>query len=205
LKVRTVEFIKSAVRPGDHPAAGPPEVAFLGRSNVGKSSLLNRLVGRRGVARVSRTPGRTQQVNYFLVNERLFLVDLPGYGFARVPRKIRAGWEAMMQGYLGRRERIALAVLLVDARRPDTPLDRDAAEWLARAGLPALVVMTKYDKLRAHERVRARKKAQAALSICTERPPIGFSAVAGTGLAELWRAIDEAVGEAQATAETGKT
>jgi GTP-binding protein len=205
LKVRTVEFIKSAVRPGDHPAAGPPEVAFLGRSNVGKSSLLNRLVGRRGVARVSKTPGRTQQVNYFLVNERLFLVDLPGYGFARVPRKVRAGWEAMMQAYLGRRERIALAVLLVDARRPDTPLDRDAAEWLAQAGLPAQVVMTKFDKLRAHERARAGKKAQTALSICTDRPPIGFSAVAGTGLAELWRAIDEAAEGARASAETGTT
>jgi GTP-binding protein len=196
LKVRTVEFIKSAVRPGDHPDAGPPEVAFLGRSNVGKSSLLNRLVGRRGIARVSRTPGRTQQVNYFLVNERLYLVDLPGYGFARVPKKIRAGWEAMMQGYLGRRERIALAVLLVDARRPDTPLDRDAAEWLAQAGLPSLVVMTKFDKLRAHERARSRKKAQEALSVCTEKKPIGFSAVAGTGLTELWRAIDEAAGAA---------
>jgi len=199
LRVRSVEFVKSASGAGGHPAVGPPEVAFVGRSNVGKSSLLNRLVGRKSLARVSRTPGRTQLVNYFMVNGELFFVDLPGYGFAKVPREIRATWDAMMQTYLDRRDRIALAVQLVDARRPATPIDRETAEWLAAAGLPTLVVLTKFDKLKASERRRALKEAES-LPAGDDVTRVGCSAVTGLGVQELWTAIDRAAERYRAAA-----
>jgi GTP-binding protein len=125
VRVVTCEFLVGAAVPRDFPPATIPEVAFLGRSNVGKSSLINALLGRRGLARTSRTPGRTRQVNFFRVNDACLFVDLPGYGFARVPKATRGEWKVLVEAFLDRRPPERLALLIVDARHSPSPLDRE--------------------------------------------------------------------------------
>ena len=146
LRVDSVEFVTSAVDAPGFPPVRDGEVAFMGRSNVGKSSLLNVLAGRRGLARVGSTPGRTRLINFFLVNERYYFVDLPGYGYARVSKEERNRWKKIVDSYLDQR-RMSLAVLLVDARIGPTPNDLMLAEWLKRHQLPHLTCVTKSDKL----------------------------------------------------------
>ena len=163
-------------------------VALAGRSNVGKSSLLNRLVGARGLARVSRTPGRTRQVNYFLVDECLVLMDLPGYGYARVPTRTRAGWGPLSEAALSKSGGPALTLLLVDGRRPATELDMMMASWLAARGLAWVPVLTKTDKLAAGERAAALK---AAGRLGAPRPAMVTSARTGEGIAGLWKEIEK--------------
>jgi GTP-binding protein len=148
VKIDSVRFERAAFRPEDAPRATGPDVIFVGRSNVGKSSLINRLVGRSDLARVSSTPGRTQSVNFVRVNESFHLVDMPGYGWARVPEEVRRSWKQLVDGVLARRrERIALALLVIDARHPPSPLDRTMQAWLVENGLPFVVVATKADKI----------------------------------------------------------
>ena len=142
-------FVTSAVTAAGFPSATLPEVAFVGRSNVGKSTLLNRLAGQRRLAHVSRTPGRTRMVNFFEVPDRYRLVDLPGYGYARVPDALRGGWEQLVLSYLSGRESLVLNLLLVDARRDPLASDLRALELLGSSERPVAVVATKMDKLKS--------------------------------------------------------
>jgi len=178
--------------PTEVPVVGLPEVAVAGRSNVGKSSCLNRLVGVRQAARVSSTPGRTQAINLFQVQERYVLADLPGYGFAKVPEAVQAGWKGLVEGYLASERDLRLVLMLIDPRRDAGGMDADLLWSLREARLPVLVVATKLDKLK---RLKGRS---ALLRLAREyhlapHELLGFSSLKGTGLEQLHKAIDKAV------------
>jgi GTP-binding protein len=189
MKVTVCRFHVSAARPGDFPRDGFPEVAFMGRSNVGKSSLMNRLLGAR-LARTSKTPGRTRSVNFYRVNERLYFVDLPGYGYARVPVPVRREWKGLVESYLTRPGRPDLAIVLVDARHEPTDLDVQLVEWLRAGRVPFRVALTKADAISGNGRTRALAAASARLALGADEPPLAVSARSGDGLPILWRAID---------------
>jgi GTP-binding protein len=165
-----------------------PEIAVAGRSNVGKSSLLNRLTGRRALARVSKTPGRTQQINFFSIDDRVVLVDLPGYGFARVPLPVKDQWRRLVEGYLTRRRVLRGVLVLVDVRRGIEPDDAQLLAFLAAHRLPARVVVTKVDKLGRGARTVALARFVAAAG---DAPPLPVSGVTGEGTAALWQVIDD--------------
>lgn len=189
----TCEFLAGVAEPRDFPPATLPEVAFLGRSNVGKSSLINALLGRKGLARTSSTPGRTRQVNFFRVNGECLFVDLPGYGFARVPRATRHGWKDLVEAYLDRRAPGRLAVLIVDARHPPSPLDREMREWLEHRGMPYRIAATKSDKLSKNELNRSLQTHLKEI----HRPDllIPCSAETREGIPRIWAAIDGMLNE----------
>jgi len=187
---RRSEFCAGAATLDRLPPATLPEVAIAGRSNVGKSALLNRLVGRRALARVSKTPGRTQQINFFTVDDRLLLVDLPGYGFARVPLAVKDQWRGLVEGYLTNRGTLRGVVVLVDLRRGIAADDARLLEFLAAHGIVALLVATKVDKLARGARLR-QLAAIAEQSSCGA--PIACSAVSGEGVGELWTAVRDLV------------
>ena len=184
--VHAARFAAAAAEPARLPRLGLPEVAFAGRSNVGKSSLLNRLVGRRSLARVSKTPGRTQQINFFVVDEQLALVDLPGYGFARVSVTLRDEWKALVEHYLTRRRSLRAVVLIVDLRRGVEADDAQLLAFLTAHGVPAVLVATKADKLAYGARVR---QARALAAATAPVPVVVCSAVSGEGIGELWARI----------------
>lgn len=187
-------FLKSAFRREHWPAEGVPEVAFAGRSNVGKSSCLNALTGRRKLARVSKTPGRTQAINFFDVPRSGRLVrfaDLPGYGFAKAPKKVRQSWERMIGDYLRFRESLALVVVLVDIRREATDLDQQMIDWLSDSHRTGLVVMTKADKLSRNQALTQRSRVRKGLGVPHEAS-MAFSSPTGQGKDELWQRIMEA-------------
>lgn len=169
-----------------------PEVAFAGRSNVGKSSLLNRLVNRRNLARVSKTPGRTQQINFFVVDERVVFVDLPGYGFARVPADVQQAWKALVEGYLSARRGLLAVCVLVDVRRGVEPDDARLLEYLRALGISAFVAITKVDKLARGPRLQRCREIARSLSGV---PIVATSAATGEGMAEVWDRILSALGE----------
>jgi GTP-binding protein len=191
--VKTCQHQLSVADPGRLPRDGFPQVAFMGRSNVGKSSLINRLLGVRGIARTSKTPGRTREIHFYLVNDRLYFVDLPGYGYARVPRPMREEWRGLIESYLDGPLGPDLAVVLVDARHEPTDLDRELVEWLASRGTPARVVLTKIDKLSRGHRDPALRRASEGLGLLPDTPPLAASASTGDGLPALWRVIDDAL------------
>src|SRR5258708_11376229 len=147
MRVSSATFVKSATSPEHYPRDGRPEIAVLGRSNVGKSSLINSLLGVRGLARTSSTPGRTQLINFFLVNDVFYFVDLPGYGYARAPAELRKEWGPMVEKYLAMRSNLVLCILITDSRRELTQLDLQMGDWLRTQGKPFIVVATKADKL----------------------------------------------------------
>ncbi|HKC61996.1 MAG TPA: ribosome biogenesis GTP-binding protein YihA/YsxC [Pyrinomonadaceae bacterium] len=188
MKIVSAEFIKSAFDEKDWPRDERLEVAFLGRSNVGKSSLINSLLGVRGLARTSSTPGRTQSLNFFLINNRFRFVDLPGYGYARVPKIIRSGWGDLVTNYLAKRNGLVLSIQIVDSRHEPTTLDLQLNEWLAAHAKPRVVVATKSDKLSNNELRKNIERARRALD--AERV-IAYSATTGKGREEVWRAIEE--------------
>lgn len=177
---RTVAFATGAARARDLPRPRQPEIALAGRSNVGKSSLLNRLTHRSGMARVSKTPGRTQQINFFLVDGEWFLVDLPGYGFARVPLSVRGGWQALVEAYL-QRGSVRGVVLIVDLRRGLQADDEELLRFLDGRGLPVCVAATKADKVARGQR----RRHVDALGLRGEREVVVCSAASGEGIAEL--------------------
>lgn len=151
----SARFVVSAFHPDQEPRDRDAAVLFVGRSNVGKSSLINRLLGVRGLAKTSSTPGRTQSVNFYRIDERYWFVDLPGYGYAKVPAEVRRNWRPMIEGFLRRvRDRARLVVMLVDARHGATDLDRTMHSWLIASGIPTVVAATKADKLTASARAR---------------------------------------------------
>jgi GTP-binding protein len=181
-------FVGAASKPGGEPRPSLPEVAIGGRSNVGKSSLINRLTGRRGLARTSGTPGRTRQINFFAIDERFVLVDLPGYGFAVGPESERRSWGPLVEGYLRTRPVLRGVVVIVDVRRGVEDEERELLDFLAHVKRPAVLVATKLDKLGrdAGGRALAALRAQVAADV----PLIGFSARTGDGRDALWRMID---------------
>lgn len=186
MKVTNATFLGAATEPGRFPAPSHPEVAFAGRSNVGKSSAINRLVGRRGLARTSSTPGRTQQLNFFGINDTLVLVDLPGYGYAKVSQTARAAWRPLVESYLGSRGILAGVVLIVDVRRGLEEEEHQLLDYLSALAVPALVIATKLDKLNRGEQARALK------AIATGPVPVvPFSAVTGEGVPAVWKTIAE--------------
>lgn len=183
------EFVRSAYSKGDFVRDDRPQVAFVGRSNVGKSSLLNRLIGRKSLARVSRTPGRTQAVNYFLLDDELWFVDLPGYGYAKTSKKQRESWAKLMEEYFDSALPGALVVLLVDAKVAGTPLDVQAYDYMLEKGADPVVVATKIDKVPRGKRSRAEKDLRERLVLHEETTVVPFSATTGEGARELWRQI----------------
>jgi len=190
LVIRSLEFIGGMASAGGwRPETTLPEVAFAGRSNVGKSSLLNRLVHRKKFARVSNTPGRTREVNFFKVNDRFVFVDLPGYGYARISKERRAEWRPLIEGYLRTSEQLRGIVELLDARHDPTADDLKMLEFLGEIGVPTIVVLTKMDKLTPSERkVRGAERA-AQLGLDSDQV-IPFSAVTGEGRDTLAEAIE---------------
>jgi GTP-binding protein len=190
MKIVSAEFVKSAFKEADWPRDQRPEIAFLGRSNVGKSSLMNSLLGVRGLARTSSTPGRTQAVNFFLINEKFRFVDLPGYGYARAPKDVKAKWNAAATDYLASRAQLVLSIHLVDSRHEPTNQDLQLHEWLVHHDKPNLIVATKSDKLSNNE---LRKNIDRAQRVLESDGVLPFSTVTGRGREETWRVIEGAL------------
>lgn len=200
MKITGAEFVISAVKASDYPAGGLPEVALAGRSNVGKSSLLNKLVNRRGLARTSNTPGRTRLINFFLINGLFYLVDLPGYGYAKVAARERENWGKMIEKYLLKRENLKGVLLLIDSRHPPTVLDRLACDWLKNYHIPVAVAATKADKLSKVRLQRSLQTIRMELSLDGKDFLTPFSAQTGQGREELLAIIGQWTGMAGGTA-----
>lgn len=188
MKITSAEFIKSGFEPDHWVTDGKPEIAFLGRSNVGKSSLLNSLLERKKLARTSNTPGRTQSVNFFLVNDALYFVDLPGYGYAKVSKSMRADWGIMARDYLSDREELLLSIQLVDSRHAPSNLDLQLNEWLCYYGKPHIVVATKADKLTNNELAKQLKIIRKSMP---KSEVITHSSVSGKGKDAIWAEINK--------------
>jgi len=192
MKITSAEFLKSAFKETDWPHGALPEVAFMGRSNVGKSSLMNSLLAVRGLARTSSTPGRTQSLNFFTINGRFRFVDLPGFGYARVPKSVRTTWGEMVTSYLAKREQLVLSIHIVDSRHEPTKLDLQLHEWLEHSAKPWLIVATKSDKLSNNELKESLGRVKRVFR--TDRA-LAFSAKTGAGRGELWRGLESAITE----------
>lgn len=188
LVVRTLDHILAAARPEQFPDLGIPEVAFVGKSNVGKSSLLNTLTGRRKLARVSSTPGRTQCIHFYKLNSALGFVDVPGYGYAKVSKEQRMAWRGLMEAYLGRRTPLVGVVLIVDIRRDFEEEEQSLLAYLALGEVPVQVVATKCDKL-PRSAIFGRINALRTALGPHRAAPIAFSAETSLGKDELWRAV----------------
>lgn len=195
MEVRSVEFAGSLVTPGDLPPGDLPQIAFSGRSNVGKSSLINVLLRRtrKKLARVSATPGKTRALNFYSVNERFFLVDLPGFGYAKASAQLRHSWKALVEHYLEAEPKLKGVVHLIDARHKPPTTDRRMLEFLAMRQLPTLVVLTKMDKLKRTERENTVDKAGQLLGVDPEQL-LGVSSKTGEGRQELLAALDNLLG-----------
>lgn len=199
MKIFGAEFIKSCVTPEQFPSGQLYEIAFVGRSNVGKSSLINSLLNRRDLAKVSRTPGKTRAVNVFLVStsdsslSQFHLVDLPGYGFAKVSKSVRTQWGPLMEDYLVGRASLLCVVMLVESRVV-TDQDRQTIAWLRSIRRNPLVVATKVDKLKSSERVRTLRHTHQALGLAEGEQLIPYSTETGDGRDRLWGALREVAG-----------
>ncbi len=193
MKVLSAEFVRSATKPVHYPPEGLPEIAFAGRSNVGKSSLINALLNRRGLARTSNTPGRTQEINFFCVNDQVAFIDLPGYGYAKVPEGLRRNWGPMIETYLSKRRTLRLVVLILDIRRDPSAEDRQLIHWLRFYGLNFIVVLTKTDKLSGNQRRDRLRRIGADLDLPPATAVIAFSAKNREGKDPLWREIEKAI------------
>ena len=190
MKVVKAEFLKSAFKEDDWPRDSLPEIAFLGRSNVGKSSLINSLLSVRGLARTSSTPGRTQSLNFFQINDKLRFVDFPGFGYARVPKQIKSSWGEMATSYLAKRPQLVLSIHIVDSRHEPTKQDLQLHEWLEESNRPLLTVATKSDKLSNNE---LRNNLERIARVLNDDSVMAYSAKSGRGREELWRAIRNAM------------
>ncbi len=186
MKITSAKFIKSAFEKDHWVSDHKPEISFLGRSNVGKSSLLNSLLKVKGLARTSNTPGRTQSINFFLINEEFYFADLPGYGYARVSKAMRQDWGVMAEEYLAERPQLVLSIQLVDSRHAPTVLDTQLQEWLVFHQKPRLVIATKSDKLSKNE---LSKNLLVIRKAMPQSKVIAYSATKGYGREEIWREI----------------
>lgn len=191
MKILSAEFLLSAVSAAQYPRQPMPEVAFAGRSNVGKSSLINTLLLHKGLAKTSGTPGKTQAINFFVINQRCMLVDLPGYGYAKVPQRVKATWGKMIETYLQQRQWLRAVVHIVDVRHAPTPQDRQLRDWLIHYGIEIITVATKADKLKRAQRAKQMDTVRRALDMAPEEPLYLFSSVNREGRQQLWNRLDE--------------
>ena len=191
MKILKAELQTVAVKPSQYPPGDLPEIAFVGRSNVGKSSLLNYLTGRKKLARVSGSPGKTRTINFYLINDDLRFVDLPGYGYAKVSKQITSEWDKMMADFFDNRKNLKKVVQLVDIRHEPTKLDVEMYDFLRSYGLSGLVCATKADKVSGNERQKSFAIIKKKLQLTSEDLLIGVSALKRTGAEELLSAIDE--------------
>ena len=189
--IKSAEFITSAVRPNQYPKDDLPEIAFAGRSNVGKSSLINTLINRKRLVKTSATPGRTQLINFFLINGALRLVDLPGYGYAKVPQAVRRQWGPMVETYIKRRSALIGVVVIMDVRRDPGPKDLQLVGWLNHYRIPYQVVLTKADKLSSRHKQLTRQQACARALQSTPAQLVLFSARTRKGREALWSILDQ--------------
>lgn len=190
--IKSAEFVTSAVKPAHYPPTDFPEVAFAGRSNVGKSSLINTLVRRKHLVKTSSTPGRTQLINFFLINDALSMVDLPGYGYAKVPQAVKKQWGPMVETYLSQRPCLKAVVLLMDIRRTPRAEESQFMEWLHHYRIPYILVLTKADKL-SKTKIRHQQQLNAQTLGIEDKGLILFSAKTRLGVEVLWQRIEEAI------------
>jgi len=194
MKIQTAEFMLGVADLKQLPREGLPEIALGGRSNVGKSSMLNKLTGRRKLARISRTPGKTRELNLYKIDNQLIIVDLPGYGFAKVPDRVKEKWGQLVESYLNSREELAAIVQLVDARRPPTGDDIQMYEWIRHYQVPSLIAVTKVDKIPRGKRAAALRSVQELLEPDETTPVVFFSGETGEGSKELLAWMRKAAG-----------
>lgn len=192
LILNNARYELTAVRPDQYPAGNLPEIAFAGRSNAGKSSIINTLLNRHNLARVANTPGKTREINFYNVDDKLYLVDLPGYGYAKVSREKKLSWGDVIDTYLHTRHQLKLVILLVDIRHTPSEDDRVMHDWLVKNGVPHLVVATKADKLpRSQVNPRA-ADIRKAFAMGEGMSPVPFSSESKQGRDEVWAAINSA-------------
>lgn len=189
MKVKKVEFVTSAVKPEQYPDDALPEFALAGRSNVGKSSLINCMLNRKKLARISSKPGKTQTINFFRVNDELYLADVPGYGFARVPKSVRNAWGKMMERYFTTRRNLHAVIMVVDLRHPPSQDDKNMYEFLRYYQIPAIVVATKADKISKGRWPKHIKVIKEELKLRKEDPLLPFSSETSIGREALWDEI----------------
>ncbi|MBF0585835.1 YihA family ribosome biogenesis GTP-binding protein [Prosthecochloris sp. N3] len=192
MKIHTATFHKSVSALQGLPESSMPEIVFVGRSNVGKSTLLNTLTGRKALARTSSTPGKTRLINYFLINDCCYFVDLPGYGYAKVAKGERREWGHLLGGYISTRQSISLVVVLIDSRHPALDADRQMMDFLDHYHRPYGIVLTKYDKLKQKDKVRARRELKSIVP--KTRFIVNYSALSGEGTAELLENLEHYTG-----------
>lgn len=199
--IHDIHFVTSFDKLGDLPPGGPPEVAFVGRSNAGKSSAINTMANRKRLAYVSRTPGRTQLINFFAWGARGILVDLPGYGFAKVPEAMRRNWNALVGGYIEKREPLSGLVVIMDARHPMKQLDEEMLDWITPRQIPVHILLSKADKLSRNDAIQTLAKVRRALA---DRPLTSsvqlFSSLNRQGVDEAIGVISRMLAEARSPA-----
>jgi len=189
MKIVSAEFKSSASSFDDCPTGDLPEIAFVGRSNVGKSSLLNMLVNRKSLAKTSKSPGRTQLINFFLINKSFYFVDLPGYGFAKVPESVKKRWKNMIESYLKYRDQLCGIIMLVDVRHSPSELDQQMYDWLCYYNLPVAVAATKTDKLSKNQIIKQLTQIKKVLDLQTRHFLVPVSSKTKAGREELLKII----------------
>ena len=190
--IKSADFVTSATKPSQYPPAALPEIAFAGRSNVGKSSLINVLVNRKRLVKTSSTPGRTQLVNFFDINDELTFVDLPGYGYAKVPAAVKKKWGPMIETYLSGRDTLKGVVLILDIRRTPRQAEHDLLAWLEHYSISRILVLTKTDKLPKSKQGRQQTEIAASLEIDPGQL-IMFSAKSRKGREDIWKALEQLI------------
>ena len=193
MRIVSSEYVISAVGPDQYPTGSRPEIAFAGRSNVGKSSLINKLLNRRSLARISGSPGKTRALNFYDINGTFYFVDLPGYGFAKVPRDIKVQWGKMIEDYLLNREHLKAVIQLVDIRHEPSNEDIQMHDWLKHYGIPTVLAATKADKVPRGKWQKHLKLISQGIKPLPETPVVCFSAETGQGRDELWGIISQYV------------
>ncbi len=190
MKINQAEYIISAVGPGQYPKDGLPEIALAGRSNVGKSSFINKMLGRRNLVRTSEKPGKTQKLNYFKINRSFYFVDVPGYGYAKVSKQDKAAWGRMLEAYFSEREMLSAVVHVVDLRHPPSKDDVTMHDYLAYFNHPVITIATKADKIKKGQYQKNRQIIARDLKLSPDDPLILFSSVTGMGKDEAWKALE---------------
>ncbi len=192
MKIKTTEFVLSVAQPSQLPQPTLPEIAFAGKSNVGKSTLINSLLNRKNLVKTSSTPGKTRLLNFFLINQKFHLVDLPGYGYAKVSRSMKEEWSKLIENYLSNRSALKVVILIIDIRHGPNEGDLQLKQWLDYYQIPSIIVANKVDKLKRNEIVKQLKKTQEALQLT--KPPIQHSSLKRIGRNEIWLALTPFLG-----------
>jgi GTP-binding protein len=191
MKIKNAQYVITAVKPEQYPNHHLPEIAMVGRSNAGKSSMINTLVNQKNLARVAATPGKTREINFYNLDQKIFLADLPGYGYARVSKEKKASWHQMIETYLNTREQLRIIIMLVDIRHAPSADDQTMFEWLNSQDTPFIVVATKSDKIPRSQIGQRLRAIHSLLAMKEAEMPIPFSSVTKDGVADLWRRIEE--------------